>query len=126
MSYKEAVSEFASLPRVSELESRTRRRVTELLEQLDQIVADKDKLEAQEEDCKNELEELQNECGAPGFRYGVLCFMAQVVKGRKTINADKVQGLLLEYGYPPDQMASIWKEGAPSSRRTFRRLPEEE
>lgn len=123
----EARQEFAGLPRVSEIEDvKIRQRVTALLELLDQTVTEKDRLEAIENDCKDELEQLQTAAGKAGFRCGLLCFQAVQAKGRKTINSEKVQGLLLEYGFPPAQMYEIWKEGEPSVRRTFKRLPEEQ
>lgn len=114
--------EFNSLPPVTGLEDvKTRQRVVALLELLDHIVVERTKLEEQEDACKLELEELQRASDKTGFRYGLLCFAAQQVKGRKTL--DKMA--LIENGCPAAVIEKSYKESAPSVRRTFKRLPEE-
>ena len=114
--------EFASLPPVSEVEDiRTRQRVVALLEQLDKTTAELQELEKRDEALKQELQELQHASGKTGFRYGLLCFLAQQVKGRRTLD----RMLLMENGCPASVIEQSFKEGTGSVRRTFKRLPEE-
>lgn len=115
--------EFASLPPVAELEdAKTRQRVVALLELLDATVAERAALEVREEECKAELEALQTAAKTTGFKYGLLCFVAQPVKGRKSLD----RFLLMENGVSAKTIQASYKEGAPSVRRTFKRLGEEE
>jgi hypothetical protein len=114
--------DFKALPPVAELESvQTRQRVVALLEQLDQISSQLEELEQEDEKLKNELEQLQCATGRSGFRYGLLCFISQKTKGRRTL--DKM--MLMENGVPAATIEQSYKEGAPSTRRYFKRLPEE-
>lgn len=112
--------EYAKLPPIDYLETETRQRVIALLESLDQVVTEMAKLADREDDLKQELERLQAASGRPGFRYGWLCFVAQSVAGRKTL--DKM--LLLENGVSAKTIESSYKEGKPGTRCTFKRLPE--
>jgi hypothetical protein len=119
---REDRAQFASLPPVVELEDvKVRQRVVALLELLDQAVAERQKLEQDEEKYKVELGTLQEATNRQGFRYGLLCFMSQPVKGRRTL--DKM--LLIENGCPADAINLSYKEGKPSIRRTFKRLGDE-
>lgn len=114
---------FANLPQVTELQdTKTRQRIIALLELLDQMVEKRAKLEAVEEDCKSELEALQTATNKTGFKYGLLCFISQPTKGRKTL--DKY--LLMEHGVSAKTIQASYKEGAPGTRKTFKRLPEAE
>ncbi len=112
--------EYAKLPTVTDLGTETRQRVITLLETLDQVTAEKAKLVDREDDLKQELVKLQKETGRVGFRYGWLCFVAQPVAGRKTL--DKMA--LIENGVPAATIAASYKEGEPGTRCTFKRLPE--
>lgn len=115
--------EFASLPAVAEVEDlKTRKRIIELLEELDQAVVDREAVEAIEEGCKAELENLQAATNKPGFKYGSLCFVSQPTKGRKTLD----RMLLMEHGVSAKVIKASYKEGKPGTRRTFKHLAEEE
>jgi hypothetical protein len=112
---------FAALPPVSELALTTKAKVMALLELLDTTLEQKARLVEVEEKCKAELEQLQRDAGKEGFRHGWLCYAAQDVDGRKTL--DKM--LLLEHGVSAKTIATCYKTGNPSVRRTFKRLSEE-
>jgi hypothetical protein len=113
--------EFKKLPSVSDLETQLRKRVIETLEALDQIVIEKNKLAIQEDEMKDELERLQKESGKTGFRHGWLCFTAQAVAGRKTLDTM----MLMEAGVPAATIQSCYKVGRPTTRVTFKHLDEE-
>lgn len=113
--------EFKKLPPVTELDTQKRKQVIDLLETLDQVATEKALLGMREDDLKDELERLQKETGKTGFRHGWLCFTAQSVAGRKTL--DKM--LLLENGCPAAVLNASYKEGKPSTRVTFKHLDEE-
>ncbi len=113
--------EYTKLPLVTDLDTETRQRVTALLESLDQLITEKRKLLDKEDDLKNELSSLQKSKGKSGFRHGSLCFVAQSVAGRKTLDKE----LLLENGCSAAVIAMSYKTGAPSTRCTFKRLTEE-
>ncbi len=110
--------EFVKLPPVAQLETEPRQRVIALLESLDLVVREKEKLLDKEDDIKNELQRLQRETERPGFRHGLLCFVSQPVAGRKTLD----KGMLLENGCEAVIIAKSYKTGAPSTRNTFKRL----
>lgn len=115
--------QFASLPIVADLEdTQVRQRVMALLESLDEITARKHELQLEEDDCLEELQVLQKRTGRTGFRHGWLCYAAQEVKGRRTL--DKM--LLMENGCPGSVIEASYKQGAPSVRQTFKRLTEED
>jgi hypothetical protein len=119
---KESAQELKKLPNVAGLEDITiRKRVMQLLEDLDQTVREKLALSIREDDLKEELEQLQKQSGKVGFRHGWLCFRAQQVAGRKTL--DKM--LLLENGCPASVLNSSYKTGKPTTRLTFKHLDEE-
>lgn len=113
--------EFSKLPSVAELPTEPRQRTIALLESLDQLLIEKAKIMSREDDLKEELERLQKATKVPGFRHGLLCFVAQTVAGRKTLDKE----LLLENGCPALVIATSYKIGAPYTRCTFKRLPEE-
>lgn len=114
---------FASLPSVAEMEdNETRARIMVLLESLDNAVAVRQELEANEEEWKAELETLQAATNKVGFKFGSLCFVSQPTKGRRTL--DKM--LLMENGVAAKIIQSSYKEGKPGTRCTFKRLAEDE
>lgn len=114
--------EYKTLPAVSDLEDSVRRDIIQLLELLDSTTAKIAGLEAVEEDCKQRLEDLQQKCARPGFRFGFLCFASVPVPGRKTL--DKM--LLMENGVPAKVINDSYKTGEPGTRRTFKRLGEDD
>ncbi len=74
------------------------------------------------EEIKAELSELQTKHGWPGMRDGRLCFVAQEVPGRKSLD----KGLLMEkLGLTMDQIDDCSREGQPYWRRTFKKIDEE-
>lgn len=113
--------EFAKLPMVTDLESDLRKQVVTLLESLDRIALAKGTILDQEDDIKNQLQQLQRKANRSGFRYGLLCFVSQSVAGRKSLD----KGLLLEAGISATTLKECYKAGTPSTRNTFKRLPEE-
>ena len=113
--------EFKKLPSVNDLEAEKRKQVIDLLETLDQIVAQKGVLAIREDDLKDELERLQKELGKTGFRHGWLCFTSQPVAGRRTLDTM----MLMEAGVPAATINACYKTGKPSTRVTFRHLDEE-
>ena len=116
-------SEFKALPPVTSLEDdRARKEIIRLLEELDTLVIEKSKMLGREDQIKDRLEELQQETGRRGFRFGLLCYTAVSVTGHKTL--DKMA--LMEHGVPASVITLCTKEGEPSIRRNFRRLKEDE
>jgi hypothetical protein len=113
--------EFAELPIVTTLETQVRQRVIALLELLDKVSEDRRKLEDQEDDILNELTKLQEETNKKGFRHGWLCFTAQKVAARRTLDTM----MLIENGCPASIIEQSYKEGKPSVHRKFHRLKEE-
>lgn len=113
---------FAKLPQIHDLDAPRRDRIITLLERLDEVNDQLHKFEDEKDDIFNELVKLQEETARTGFRYGWLCFTAQKVAGRKTL--DKL--LLMENGCPAAVIKESYKEGNPSIRRMFYRLREED
>lgn len=112
--------EYIKLPPVTELDTETRQRVIALLESLDQLTTEKGKILDREDDLKNELASIQKIKVKNGFRHGLLCFTAQSVAGRRTLDKE----LLLENGCPAVTIAQSYKTGAPSIRRVFAKIEE--
>jgi hypothetical protein len=120
---------FAELPEVLTLRNKgDRTRVSELLAELEQHTFCLDesgqevKREQRVEAIKIELGEIQAKHGLPGVRCGRLCFVAQEISGRKTLD----KGLLMEnLGLTMDQIESCSREGKAYWRQTFKRLEEE-
>lgn len=112
--------QLKNLPGIEDLKSVTKTRIVLLLARLDRVIAERDALNVEEDDIKTELETIQKATGRAGFRHGTLCFMAQAVAGRRTL--DKM--LLLENGCPVAALNASYKVGAESVRRTFKNLEE--
>lgn len=113
--------EFATLPLVTELDTEVQQRVIALLEILDSLTKEKAQVLTKESDAEEELERLQKAHSKPGFRHGRLVFASQPVAGRRSLD----RGLLLENGCSASIIADSYKTGTPSTRCTFKKLPEE-
>jgi hypothetical protein len=83
-------------------------------------VKQRKKLEVIEDDLKDRLGDLQRKANFPGIREGDLCFVWQMVKGRRMLNKD----LLLLNGVPAEVIDASMKVGKATERRTFKRLDE--
>lgn len=120
---KESASrlDFASLPDIEGLVAETRARVARLLHLLDEATDSVARWEKLVDEYKTELADIQATTGRTGFRHEQLCFVSQLVKGRKTL--DKMA--LIEHGCPALVIAKSYVEGKPSIRKTFKRLPED-
>lgn len=114
-------SGMASLPAVNDLEEPVKKKVICLLEALDHLVFEKNRIASREDEIKDELEQLQRETGRNGFRYGWLCYRAQQISGRRTL--DKF--MLMENGVPAKTIEQSYKTGKPYMQQTFRRLSED-
>jgi len=120
---------FAELPDVVALRNKgDRNRAQELLAELDghtfcfTNVGVEVRRDQRVEEIKAELSELQTKHGWPGMRHGPLCFTAQEVPGRKSLD----KGLLMEkLGLTMDQIDDCSREGQPYMRRTFKKIDEE-
>jgi hypothetical protein len=112
--------EYAKLPLVAEMPDRYRDTTSQLLHQLDETVKQRKKLEVIEDDLKDRLGDLQRKANFPGIREGDLCFVWQMVKGRRMLNKD----LLLLNGVPAEVIDASMKVGKATERRTFKRLDE--